>query len=174
VRASAGHHFATTPLVFLHGIGTGAALWVLNLTSMVTQRNVYAVDMLGFGRSSRVTFSSDPAVAEMEFVESVEAWRQAVCLDTFILVGHCFGGYIATSYALHYPNHVRHLIVVNPWGFLQQPSEANSVSSRRNNAVGDKQLPMPLWVKMLALVLQPFNPFSALRIAGSWGVYLTK
>ena len=170
VKAVDSQHSATTPLVFLHGIGTGAALWVLNLTSVATQRNVYAIDMLGFGRSSHVTFSSDPAIAEVEFVESVEAWREAVNLDTFILIGHCFGGYIATSYTLRYPNHVRHLLLVDPWGFSEQQSETDSVSCNTNSASGDKQLPTPLWVKALALLLQPFNPFSALRLAGSWGM----
>jgi len=170
VKASAGHCVAAVPLVLLHGVGTGAALWVLNLTSVATQRTVYAIDMLGFGRSSRVTFSSDPAVAEMEFVESLEAWRCAVHVDTFILVGHCFGGYIATSYALRYPSHVRHLLVADPWGFVEQRPEVNSISSSTDNTVGVRQLPMPLWVKVLALLLQPFNPFSALRIAGSWGM----
>jgi len=170
VKAASGQRFATTPLVFLHGVGTGAALWVLNLASVATQRTAYAVDMLGFGRSSRVTFSSDPAVAEIEFVESLEAWRQAVRLDTFVLVGHCFGGFIATSYALRYPNRVRHLLLVSPWGFSEQQSEINSVCTSTSDAIGDRQLPMPLWVKVLALLLQPFNPFAALRIAGSWGM----
>ena len=169
VKTAASHNCATTPLVFLHGVGTGAALWVLNLKSVATHRAVYAVDMLGFGRSSRVIFSSDPAVAEIEFVESLEAWRQAVHLDNFILVGHCFGGFIATSYALRYPNCVRHLILVSPWGFSEQKPEANNT-----NAIRDRQLPMPLWVKVLALLLQPFNPFAALRVAGSYGMSTTR
>lgn len=169
VKAEASHRFAATPLVFLHGLGTGAALWVLNLTSVPTQRTVYAVDMLGFGRSSRVTFSSDPTAAEIEFVKSLEAWRQAVRLDAFILVGHCFGGYIATSYALHYPDRVRHLLVVDPWGFPEQQSEVSSDFSGTNNAVDNRRLMTPMWVKLLALLLQPFNPFAALRVAGSWG-----
>lgn len=169
VKCPTGQHSSTTPLVFLHGVGTGAALWVLNMTC-VTQRTVYVIDMLGFGRSSRVTFSSDPAIAEMEFVESLEAWREAVHLDTFILVGHCFGGYIATSYAMRYPSHVRHLLVVDPWGFSESKSEANSISGGIDNAAGDRQVPAPLWVKVLALLLEPFNPFAVLRVAGSWGM----
>lgn len=166
VKAAGSPSCATTPLVFLHGVGTGAALWVQNMKSVATQRTVYAVDMLGFGRSSRVVFSSDPAVAEIEFVESLEAWRQSVHLDNFILVGHCFGGFIATSYALRYPSRVRHLVLVSPWGFSEQKSEASDT-----NTIRDRQLPMPLWVKVLALLLQPFNPFAGLRIAGSYGMF---
>jgi pimeloyl-ACP methyl ester carboxylesterase len=156
---------ATTPLVLLHGVGTGAALWLLYLPSMAAQRAVYAIDMLGFGRSSRgVSFSVDPAVAEMEFVESLESWRKAVGLDTFILVGHCFGGFIATSYAIRYPSRVRHLVLVNPWGFQEYRQRAVPSSGDE-----DRSLPTPLWVQTLAFALQPFNPFSILRVAGSWG-----
>jgi pimeloyl-ACP methyl ester carboxylesterase len=155
---------ASTPVVLLHGVGSGAALWVLNLASIASQRAVYALDMLGFGRSSRVMFSSDPAVAEMEFVESLESWRKAMGLARFILVGHCFGGYIATSYAIRYPDRVRHLVLVDPWGFQQHQAARPTAPGHE-----DRKLPMPLWVRSLSLALQPFNPFAALRVVGSWG-----
>ncbi len=37
---------------------------------------MYAFDILGFGRSSRVSFPKDAMLAEMEFVESIEEWRK--------------------------------------------------------------------------------------------------
>ena len=57
----------------------------------------------GFGRSSRPTFSSDAKEAETQFVSAVEAWRKEVGLEKFIIVGHSFGGFLAFSYALTYP-----------------------------------------------------------------------
>ncbi len=75
-------------------------------------RPFYAFDLLGFGRSSRPTFSSDPVVAESQFVEAIEDWRRELNLDKMILLGHGFGSYISTAYALKYPKAVCALILV--------------------------------------------------------------
>lgn len=151
-----------TPLVLIHGFGGGAALWAMNVDSLSQNRTVYAFDVLGFGRSSRPLLSSDPGEAEEQFVDSVEQWREKIGLDKFVLLGHSFGGYLASSYAIKYPARVKHLILADPWGFPVKPFESNT-----NRHI-------PVWVKFLGAVLSPFNPLAGLRAAGPWGPSLVR
>ncbi|XP_038211334.1 (Lyso)-N-acylphosphatidylethanolamine lipase isoform X4 [Zerene cesonia] len=149
-----------TPLVMLHGMGAGVALWCPNLDALAATRPVYAIDLLGFGRSSRPKFASDAEKVEAQWVESVEEWRREVKLKEFVLLGHSLGGYIATAYALKYPDRVRHLILADPWGFPEKPSN------------GNEKVQIPFWVKALATALQPLNPLWAVRAAGPAGKWL--
>ncbi|XP_054722810.1 1-acylglycerol-3-phosphate O-acyltransferase ABHD5-like, partial [Uloborus diversus] len=150
------------PLVLLHGFAGGVGLWLMNLDSLSASRPIYAIDLLGFGQSSRPDFSSDALEAEMQFFISLEKWRTAVGLDKFILLGHSMGGYIAASYALHYPARVALLILVDPWGLPEKPI---SLMHRYE---------MDSWVKFLNSFLQGFNYLACVRLAGPFGPYLVK
>ena len=63
--------------------------------------------ILGFGRSSRPNFSNDAQEAERELVNSIEEWRREVDLERFALLGHSMGGFLATSYAMRFPDRYR-------------------------------------------------------------------
>ncbi|KAG5841667.1 hypothetical protein ANANG_G00169070 [Anguilla anguilla] len=157
-----------TPLVMVHGFGGGVALWVRNLDALCLSRPVLTFDLLGFGRSSRPHFPSDPALAEAQWVRSIEQWRQAVGLERMILLGHSLGGYLATSYAIQYPEWVSHLILVDPWGFPEQPQAGGEGSEGQRSEVV-KRPPLSAWVKAVTSVLSFFNPLAAVRVAGPWG-----
>ncbi|KAI5618136.1 1-acylglycerol-3-phosphate O-acyltransferase ABHD5 isoform X1 [Silurus asotus] len=151
-----------TPLVLLHGFGGGVGLWTMNLDALSQQRPVYALDLLGFGQSSRPHFSIDAHEAETQFVESVEEWREKLGLESIILLGHNLGGYLAAAYSLKYPSRVKHLILVEPWGFPECPE------------AGEEDRPFPVWIKVLGAVLSPFNPLAGLRLAGPLGPRLVQ
>ena len=149
-------HATKVPLVLLHGFGGGVGLWAMNIDALAKDRTVYAMDVLGFGRSSRPQLSTDPEEAELQFVDSIEQWRHQVGLEKFVLLGHSFGGYLASSYTLKHPSRVQHLILVDSWGFPEKPTEF--------------EFTIPWWVKALVTVASPFNPLAGLRAAGPWGM----
>jgi len=142
----------TTPLVMVHGFGGGLGLWVQNLDELAKDRTVYAFDLLGFGRSSRPTFSSNSGRAETQFVDSIEEWRKQMGLDKIILLGHSFGAFLSAAYTIKHPDVVKHLISVDPWGFPE---------------VDIQQIPMRY--RVIATIAKPFNPLAVLRVAGPWG-----
>uniref|UniRef100_A0A803V6Z2 1-acylglycerol-3-phosphate O-acyltransferase ABHD5 n=1 Tax=Ficedula albicollis TaxID=59894 RepID=A0A803V6Z2_FICAL len=151
-----------TPLVLLHGFGGGVGLWALNFEDLCENRTVHAFDLLGFGRSSRPHFDTDAREAENQFVESIEEWRKEVGLEKMILLGHNLGGFLAAAYSLKYPSRVKHLILVEPWGFPERPDSA------------EHERPIPIWIKALGAILSPFNPLAGLRIAGPFGLSLVQ
>lgn len=113
----------TPPLVLLHGFMCGLCYWYRSFVSLARVfPEIYALDMLGFGLSSRPKWprrpenEEDAAIAEEFFVESLEAWRAANKIDRMVLVGHSFSGHISVAYCERYPQHVEQLILVCPVG----------------------------------------------------------
>jgi len=147
-----------TPLVMLHGFGAGIAFWVMNLEELSADRPLYAIDLLGFGRSSRSKFSTDPHEIEQQFVDSIEKWRELMQIPKMILLGHSFGGFLASSYAMKYPARVDHLVLADPWGFTEKPDLSN----------------VALWKRSLVKVFQKMTPLAIIRAAGPYGEWLIK
>jgi cardiolipin-specific phospholipase len=121
-------------LVMLHGYGAGLGFFYRNFESLSRAAGwkVYALDLLGMGRSSRPAFKigakdKDGKIDESEswFIDALEEWRIKRGLETFTLLGHSLGGYLAVAYALKYPGHLNKLILASPVGIPEDPYAAN-------------------------------------------------
>nr|XP_046255063.1 1-acylglycerol-3-phosphate O-acyltransferase ABHD5 isoform X2 [Scatophagus argus] len=159
---SSEHVKDKTPMVLFHGFGGGVGLWAQNLDALSQRRPVLALDLLGFGQSSRPLFSTDAQKAEEQFVESIEQWRAKVGLESMILLGHNLGGYLTVSYSIKYPDRVKHILLVEPWGFPERPDTAEA------------DRPIPVWIKALGAMFSPFNPLAGLRLVGPLGLTLVQ
>jgi cardiolipin-specific phospholipase len=122
-------------LVMLHGYGAGLGFFYKNFEglSRVKGWKLYALDMLGMGRSSRPPFkvyAKDQAgkISEAEnwFIDALEEWRVLKKIDKFTLLGHSMGGYMAVAYALKYPGHLNKLILASPVGIPEDPYAMNA------------------------------------------------
>jgi pimeloyl-ACP methyl ester carboxylesterase len=99
------------PLVLMHGFAAGLGFWLRNIDELAQNRPVYAIDLLGFGKSSRSEFAQDANEIEAQFCDSVERWREAMQIPKMILLGHSFSGFLTTSYSMRYPDSVEHAIL---------------------------------------------------------------
>lgn len=112
----------------IHGFGAGIGFWVLNYDTLAANRPLYAIDLPGYGKSSRSKFSKDAKEIEAQFCNAIERWRQLMKIDKMIILGHSFGGYISLRYAMQFPDRIEHLILADPWGFVGLPQELRKYS----------------------------------------------
>jgi long-chain acyl-CoA synthetase len=96
-------------LVLLHGFGGRATQWRYQIEAFAERNRVLALDLRGHGRSSRPLTGFDMATMVQEVLTVLDA--RAVN-QPFALVGHSFGGAIATELAVQCPERVRKLILI--------------------------------------------------------------
>ena len=117
-------------LVILHGYGAGLGFFYKNFEALSRAKGwqLYALDLLGMGRSSRPPFkikakTREEQIAEAEdwFADSLEEWRIKRKIDKFTLLGHSMGGYMAVAYALKYPGRLNKLVLASPVGIPEDP-----------------------------------------------------
>ena len=122
-------------LVMLHGYGAGLGFFYRNFESLsrLPGWRLYALDMLGMGRSSRPSFRIHAKdrqgkidEAENWFIDSLEEWRIKKGIERFTLLGHSMGGYMAVAYALKYPGRLNKLILASPVGIPEDPYAVNA------------------------------------------------
>jgi len=148
------------PLVLLHGFGGGVGLWCKNLVPISKYADVYAIDLLGFGRSSRPEFvGKTPEEAQAYWVDSLEEWRVEVGIESMQLLGHSLGGYIAGNYAAKHPLRVEKLILVCPFGTKQFERDLSRLSF--------------LWSTVKNVIVKT-SPQSFIRFLGPFGPSLLR
>jgi proline iminopeptidase len=87
-----------TPLLLLHGGPGGRSCAFSVLSELATDRPVILYDQLGSGRSDR---PNDLALWRTDrFVEELDAVRKALGLSKVHILGHSWGGTLATEYLL--------------------------------------------------------------------------
>lgn len=142
-----------TPIVLLHGYGSALGFWMFNLDDFAADRPVFAIDLLGFGKSSRPNFSEVPQEIQEQYVMFLEKWRELMNIPKMILLGHSLGGFISSCYALKYPHRVDHLILADPWGYTEAPNLKEFSFYKRS----------------LIRIFTKYSPFSVIRAAGPLG-----
>lgn len=103
-------------IVVLHGHSMSAAFYFRNFDDLVSLGFcVYAVDLLGWGRSDRPQFSGSTAEESLDwYLSSLNACFKSLKLDKFVLCGHSLGGYISLEYAKKFPAQVSRLMLISP------------------------------------------------------------
>ena len=100
------------PLLMLHGFFGEKACWLPLIELLQSQFRGISLDMWGFGESSKLEIRYDVAV-EVAFVRQVV---EQLNIEPCCIIGHSFGGWVASAYCLKYPNAVSSLVLAAPAG----------------------------------------------------------
>ncbi len=129
------------PLLLIHGFGASTDHWRKNIWALQADFEVWAIDLLGFGRS-----------AKPELAYSGELWRdqlqdfiREVIGTEVVVAGNSLGGYISLCVAAEYPETVLGVILLNSAGPF-------------NDGMTSKK-PNPLQSLVRSILLQPWASY---------------
>lgn len=97
-------------MLMLHGFGVSGHMFDEFAERMQDRYRLLALDQRGHGDSD---WSAEGDYSRDAFVSDVEAFRLALGLDRFVLIGHSMGGLNAVSYAVQHPGQVKALVLVD-------------------------------------------------------------
>ena len=107
-RTAGEGNAARLPLVLVHGLGVSSAYWARVQPLLAARRPVYALDLPGFGRTTRPHGLLNTAA----LARALADWLDAVGLGRVHLLGHSLGGPVATEFTAQSPGRVSRLILV--------------------------------------------------------------
>nr|WP_235620782.1 alpha/beta fold hydrolase [Halothece sp. PCC 7418] len=100
------------PLLLIHGFGASTDHWRKNIAELQEMFPVYAIDLLGFGRSSKPDWVYSGTLWE----EQLSAFIQDVIGQPVVLAGNSLGGYAALCVGGNHPELVQGVVLLNSAG----------------------------------------------------------
>lgn len=137
-------------LLLVHGFGASTDHWRKNIEQLSDQYRVWAIDMLGFGRSQKP-----------RQIYTGELWRdqfkdfcQQVIQEPVFIAGNSLGGYAALCFAVDCPDWVRGLILINCAGSFSETSPAvRSVWQNQMDTLRQQFFRLPLVIEVSSFML---------------------
>jgi pimeloyl-ACP methyl ester carboxylesterase len=105
-------------IILLHGGNGSIEFWIYNIPTLAQHHRVYAVDMVGSGKSDY----PDRSYSLTDQAEFLAGFMTALELDTATLIGNSMGGGIALAFTRLYPDRVDRLVLVDSMGFGREIS----------------------------------------------------
>ncbi len=106
-----------TAVILLHLGGGSVEDWVHNINALAQRHRVYAIDLVGAGRSDKPKLPSNWKDFSDYTAQFISDFMETQHLERASLVGNCIGGYHSLYFALRFPDKLDKLVLVASWGF---------------------------------------------------------
>ncbi len=108
----AGSRNDRPPLLLVHGFGASTDHWKKNIAALKNDFEVYAIDLLGFGRSEK----ADTAYSSDLWCEQLSDFVKEIIGRPAMIAGNSIGGYAALATTARFPDQAAGAILLNPAG----------------------------------------------------------
>lgn len=112
-RTPAGTSYLATgeghPVVLIHGVGLNKEMWGGQVVGLMPHYRVIAYDMLGHGASPRP--AADTGL--LGYAEQLRELLEHLGLSQATVIGFSMGGLVARAFALHFPQQLSGMVVLN-------------------------------------------------------------
>jgi pimeloyl-ACP methyl ester carboxylesterase len=107
------------PLMMIHAASMGAHSWAENLEPLLDHYRIYSIDNIGEGNKSKLFDVLVYPQSEKEIADLYASLADSLGIDSSVVFGASNGGFVALSYAYHYPKRVQSLALFGPMGLTQ-------------------------------------------------------
>lgn len=122
------------PILLVHGFGASTDHWRKNIAQLQEEFEVWAIDLLGFGRSAK----PDIQYSGNLWRDQLNDFITQVIGQPTVLVGNSLGGYAALCVAAQYPTAAAGLILLNsagPFTEAQIAEKPDTLKTRINGLI---------------------------------------
>ncbi|MBA1205133.1 alpha/beta fold hydrolase [Pseudomonas capeferrum] len=117
------------PVVLIHGVGLNKEMWGGQFVGLANDYRVIAYDMLGHGKSPLPDVGTDLQGYAAQLAELLDHLQ----IPQATVIGFSMGGLVARAFALHYPQRISALVVLNSV-FNRTPEQSAGVIARAAQA----------------------------------------
>lgn len=129
-------------VIFIHGFLSSSSLWIETILPSLSEATklayrLFAVDLLGFGKSPKPSNCSYTVAQHVEMIE--QSVLQPYKIKSFHLVAHSMGCIISLALAAKHPDMLKSITLLSPPYFPAPPGEQASQFTLKNIA------PQKIW-----------------------------
>jgi pimeloyl-ACP methyl ester carboxylesterase len=120
-------------VILLHGLGGDGSRWGGTMDALSDDCRVIALDQIGFGESDKPLVNYNHALlAEflIEFMNVVEIPKASI-------VGHSMGAFVGNCVAVHYPDRLERLVLVDGGSLQARPRSAHLVQIQNGTTLAE-------------------------------------
>jgi pimeloyl-ACP methyl ester carboxylesterase len=124
----AGNNPQRPPLLLVHGFGASTDHWRKNISELSQEFEVYAIDLLGFGRSQKPAWQYSGNLWRDQLHDFITEKIQRPT----VIAGNSLGGYSSLCVAADYPQSVAGVILLNSAGPF---TDTNPLGAKKVNPI---------------------------------------